>query len=580
MIVKNQKEFVDQIEMWMRAGVQAIHVIAGAQAAQAEHLIEEAYLRVRAGGKNQIAVAAPRTVTWDIVNGLKGKAGDDGADTTKRLVDARVFPKAVETIVSLTPTSDQIEVLGQDACVIFRDPHPFLRSDAASLSSFKEAVKGNRFWSQTVDKNLKFRRFVVLLTNSDSLTDELKGYVSTIEMPLPVKEEIASVLDRLTAGWQDNLKAEFADRTKAREIVCQALTGLTAVDIENTLSEAVVRHRNAKVTAEQRLELVRSTIERQKADVLRRTEALTYIPLEDVLKAPELCGYENLDNWVVSRRAAYSAQAEELRIDRPKGLAITGIPGSGKSVALKLIAKRLQKPLVMFDIASVFGSLVGESERKMREALAAVTAMQDCVLGVDEIDKALGGAHEASGDSGTTRRVLGKFLSWLADKDNNIFVVFTMNRIEQLPPELTRRGRLDEIFWVDLPNDGTRVAILKLHLQRRGVEPNVYTTDEWDQLARATDGFVGAELEDVVKAARLEALLVGTPKAVPSCEQLLAVIRKVQPLSKTDDTGLDKIREFSKTRAVPVGEPAFVKVRKGKAGRGLEVGGIDPSQYN
>lgn len=577
MIVKSQKEFVDQVEMWIRAGVQAIHVVAGAQAAQAEHLIEQAYLRVRApGGKNQLQIASPRTVTWDAVNGLKGKAADDGADTTKRLVEARVFTKAVEVVTSLTPSSDQMEVLGQDACVIFRDPHPFLRGDAASLSSFKEAVKGNRFWSQTVSKDLRYRRFVFLLTNSHDLTPELSGYVSTIELPLPVKEEIAPVLERLTASWPAAIRSEFAAGTKAHETVCQALTGLTAVDIENTLSEAVVRHRDAKVSPAQRLELVRATIERQKADVLRRTEALQYIPLEDVLKAPELCGYENLDKWVVSRLAAYSEQAETLKIDRPKGLAITGIPGSGKSVALKLIAKRLQKPLVMFDIASVFGSLVGESERKMREALAAVTAMQDCVLAVDEIDKALGGSHESTGDSGVTRRVLGKFLSWLADKDNNIFVVFTMNRIEQLPPELTRRGRLDEIFWVDLPNDGTRVAILRLHLARRGVDPDAYGQAEWDQLAQATDGFVGAELEDVVKAARLESLLSGSPKAVPTVDQLLAVARKVQPLSKTDDTGLDKIREFSKTRAVPVGEPHTVKVRNGKRGRGLEVGPTDP----
>lgn len=591
MNVSNQTEFVHQLEVWMRSGIQAIHVAAGCQAALAEDLIWRAYQnRWSQKGRRAEAESGPnatRLVTWDVVNGLRLRQPESQANAD-RLPESVNFRRAIEIICSPDPGTEQLRMLGNRCCVILRDPHHFLKQDPAALSVFKEAVKSNRFWHFRGSNGDDIMRQVVIITNGHSLGDELSGYVKSVDLPLPVKSEIEDVLNRLMPLWPDAIKNELGAGTPARDVIKQALAGLPSIDIENVLSEAVVRHysgQSASLDARVRLERVRGTVERQKAATLRRTEALTYIPLEEVLEAPELCGYENLDRWVQVRRAAYTPQAAELKIDRPKGLAITGIPGSGKSVAVKMIAKRFEKPLVMFDIAAVFGSLVGESERKMREALSAVTALENCVLAVDEIDKALGGSHESSGDSGVTRRVLGKFLSWLADKNDGVFVVFTMNRIEQLPPELTRRGRLDEIFWVDLPNADTRVAILKLHLSRRGVDLSTYSPEDWDRLAQATDGFVGAEIEDVVKSARLEALLANLPNATPSVALLAETAKKVQPLSKTDNNGLDAIRTFSKGRAVPVGDAAperpnrQTKVSKPSA-RGLDIGRGGMTEHN
>lgn len=567
MNVKNQTEFVDQLKRWNVAGVQAVHVIAGGQAALAETLIARAFSQTQKFSKDE----ERNVVSWDCVRGLvnaeSGRAINNTIGLTEAVLQIATSPSKLDATAA--------SVFGKDTCVILRDPHFFLKQMPACLSALKEAIKRERFGLRRTPEDGPHRRVVYLITNGPTLTDELSGYVKTIDLPLPVKAEIEAIVDNLIAGWPDDLKSPYAAGTPGRDAVCRASVGLGVSDIRDTVSVAVSQYKGD-------LDRVRGVIERQKADILKKSEVLTYEPLEQVVTAPELKGYENLDDWVEARKVVYTVRAEELGLDMPKGIGLVGIPGGGKSVAARSVARRLGLPLVWFDVSAVFGSLVGESERRMREAIAAVEAIESCVLVVDEIDKAMGNAHESVGDSGVTQRVLGNLLSWMAGKTSKVFVMFTMNRIDKLPPELTRRGRLDEIFVVDLPDAATRREILEVHMRRRRVDPAGYTAEEWERMTAATDGFVGAELEEVVKASRLEALTADPAgQAVPTAAQLQAVIGRLSPLSKSSAEDVDRIRKFAAERAVPVGRTRPVTPKKSKGGgRTIIVREDNGPQYN
>jgi len=217
----------------------------------------------------------------------------------------------------------------------------------------------------------------------------------------------------------------------------------------------------------------------------------------------------------------------------------------------KSIARLLGLPLVILDFASVFVSLVGESERKLRDALRTVTALGGCVLLIDEADKAFGGAVDGNGDSGVTRRLFGQLLTWLTEKDDRTFVVLTMNRTRGIPPELLRKGRFDEVFYTDLPDEYERRAILSIHLGNRGIEPAIYNDKHWAELIRHTNEFVGSELEEVVKSARFLAFQ-GHGDGIPKFEELVAAITSTPPIARLDAENIKSIREFCKSRARPV----------------------------
>lgn len=564
MNVKTQSEFVDQLVVWIRTNVQAVHVIANGQSALAEKLIEEAYMKAKSRDKQGREGTLLRVVTWDCVSGFT-----TSADPKMQVASTVNFVNAVREMhkdTSAKGNETARDMLGEDACVIFRDPHFELRNNWASMTSIKEGVKHERFGKSSVgpkDSPKPQMRHLFLLTDAGPLAAELVGYVKEIELPLPTRDEINPIIDRVLRGVPDRVQKSLGAGTPDRRKAIEALVGMNQRDVEDVLYEAVLK-------AGGNTSNLRHTIEAQKASILKRTETLSYTPANKGGKAG-LRGFEELDEWVRIRKLVYSDKAEGLNLDMPKGLALVGPPGTGKSCAAQVIADGFELPLVTFDISAVFGSLVGESERRMRNALAVVTSMEGCVLLIDEVDKALGGADKAGGDSGTTARVFGSLLSWMTAKNDRTFVVFTMNRIANVPPELLRRGRVDEVFFVDLPGPEDRRAILDLHMSRRQVDPKAYSEDSWSDLVEATDQFSGAELESLVIAARLQALSSNPEsKAVPTAEQLVGIAKKMVPLSRADEDSIATMRQFAKDRAVPVGRRSATSdqtVRAGRRGR-------------
>ena len=298
--------------------------------------------------------------------------------------------------------------------------------------------------------------------------------------------------------------------------------------------------------------------------MLKRTAGLTYVHKQKIASADEVGGFDVIKKWISKRGVCFTAQAREHLIDPLKGLVLIGPPGTGKSLFARIIARTLEQPLVMADISSVFGSLVGESEKRMREMLQTIDAMEQCVVLIDEADKVWGGANDSTGDSGVTRRIFGSFLTWLQEKESQAFVIMTMNRINGIPPEFLRKGRFDEIFYTDLPIEDERKEIFDIHLRKRGIEDpsSVCSEEEWHELIDQTDGFVGSEIEDVVKSARLSSF-TDRNLGVPDFEELLIATKETVPLSVLDKENIESIRKFCAERARPVSSSTRQAVKSG-----------------
>jgi SpoVK/Ycf46/Vps4 family AAA+-type ATPase len=340
---------------------------------------------------------------------------------------------------------------------------------------------------------------------------------------------------------------------------------LTSNEAENALARCLVRKGGF---CEEMLGIIKD----EKASIVKKSEVLTYIPEDQQASREEIGGFDMLLSWVDRRRLAYSRDAQEKKIDYPKGVVLIGIPGTGKSYVAAAVARLLGLPGYIMDIGSVFGSLVGESEQRMRDAIRQIEAQQGCVLLLDEADKAFGGATDSQGDSGVTRRVFGQLLTWLAAKQDRTFVIMTLNRTKGIPPEFLRAGRFDAVFWTDLPHEIERRQILDIHLKKRGVEPGSLELGdaEWVEVVQATNGYVGAEIEQIVKEARYisyERRQVGEP----TFEEIIEAKESIIPIGTLEQEKVNEIREWCKNRAKNVSSPPPSK-RQPRT-RAVDVGG-------
>ncbi|MHC4362351.1 MAG: AAA family ATPase, partial [Planctomycetota bacterium] len=256
-------------------------------------------------------------------------------------------------------------------------------------------------------------------------------------------------------------------------------------------------------------------------------------------------GLDALKSWLVKRSVAFTDRAREFGLPAPKGVLLLGVQGCGKSLMAKTISNTWQLPLLRFDVGRVFGSLVGSSEQNMRRAIKVAESVSPVVFWIDEIDKAFRGSRGsgASTDSGTSARVFGTFLTWLSEKDKPVFVVATANDVSLLPPELLRKGRFDEIFFVDLPAFAERKEILRIHLAKRKLDPSAF---DLDALAYASAGYSGAEIEEAVISALFD-IFYGKQKMTTG--RLLESLRQTVPLSKTMSEDVDGLRKWAEGRA-------------------------------
>ncbi|MEG4805410.1 AAA family ATPase [Microcoleus sp. ARI1-B5] len=298
------------------------------------------------------------------------------------------------------------------------------------------------------------RRCLVILSDQLRIPQELSQETTVVDISLPGIEEISNLLTRLVEPPDLKLNAE------QRQQFIKACQGLTRCRISRVLAKCLARGKRGKVDS-----AARTMIIEEKRQTIRETGILEFIPLQESLEV--VGGLEILKQWVKSRSRSFTDEAREYGLPNPKGVLLAGIQGTGKSLLAKTIATEWKLPLLRLDVGRVFGSMVGESENRIRQVIKLVEAIAPCCLMLDEVEKAFANITSGmDGDSGTSQRVFGTLLTWMQEKTAPVFVVMTANRAEVLPAELIRKGRIDEIFWVDLPNLTEREAIFRVHLTR------------------------------------------------------------------------------------------------------------------
>lgn len=373
--------------------------------------------------------------------------------------------------------------------------------------------------------------------------------VPGVEVPAAIRSDIEFLIPKIPTVQE--LKSELSDFVKQHDA---KIAG--GKEGEHSIASAVAglpRHEAARLFA-------RCWIEKQALDPvwLRKEKAarvserlggaLTFVDTD----CPNVGGMTGLKSWLGARRKAFCTEdAKKFGLPEPKGLLLLGIPGTGKSLTPKSMGRDWGLPLVRFDIGKLFGSLVGQSESQTRQALAAVEACAPCICWIDEIEKAL---SSGGNDGGTSMRVLGTILTWLQDKTAPVFVVATANSVANLPPELLRKGRFDEIFFVDLPTEAERLEIARIHVERHNRK---VTTLKPSEIAKATTGFSGSEIEQVIIDAMFSAY---DQDRDVTLEDVLKSIQNTVPLSKTMETQVTHLREWAKGRAKPAAQEKTAQV--------------------
>ncbi|MEM8809460.1 MAG: AAA family ATPase [Cyanobacteria bacterium P01_G01_bin.38] len=435
---------------------------------------------------------------WDFVEGYQGNPNDVGFGRRNPL-------QALEFIEKLPGSAAAI-------CVL-RDFHRFLDDVAVArkLRNLSRLLKAQ-------PKN------IILLSPQLTIPDELSEVITILEFPLPTVADIRSDVETLLG----NLGSRLPERVLG-ELV-RSCQGLSAERIRRVLARGIAAH------GEFRDEDIDLILE-EKRQTIRQTQILDFYPANE--KISDIGGLDNLKDWLLKRGGAFSEQARQYGLPHPRGLLLVGIQGTGKSLTAKAIAHHWHLPLLRLDVGRLFGGLVGESESRTRQMIQLAEALAPCILWIDEIDKAFAGA-DGRGDAGTASRVFGTFITWMSEKTSPVFVVATANNIRALPPEMLRRGRFDEIFFVGLPSQDERKSIFNVHLSR--LRPSNLSQYDLERLAYETPDFSGAEIEQTI----VEAMHIGFSQNRDfTTDDILEAASQLVPLARTAQDQIEALQAWA-----------------------------------
>lgn len=384
----------------------------------------------------------------------------------------------------------------------------------------------------------------IVLSAVYKLPIELEKYVTVLNIPLPDRGDMEKTLGVVERQCKINLTVEMRNR------MVDAALGMTSMEADLAFCLAAVKDDlgpNAPYT-----------VSSEKEQIIKKSGILDYFPKDESLK--DVGGMDILKDWLFKRQKAYEKKARDFGLQEPKGLLLLGVPGCGKSLTAKSIASFWNMPLLRLDIGKVYQGLVGSSEDNIRKAIATAEAVAPCVLWIDEIEKGLNGVQSSgSTDGGVTSRIFSTILTWMQEKTSPVFVVATANNINLLPPELLRKGRFDEIFFVDLPNQKERENIFSIHLKKKGQDPSQYPME---MLGKKTEGFNGAEIEECIKEAMFAAYVEAPDNPKLLSKHLVDAILKTVPLSTTMREQIAALRNWAVTRAKNASNEAPTEEKK------------------
>ena len=463
--------------------------------------------------------------TWSVTEGMRlGKEPQgDSKDPLKALrfvVEAKADERAV---------------------FILRDLHAYLKNP--------EVVRLLRDIGRKLKEELKT---VFLISPLLAIPPELDKEVAVVEYPLPELLEIDAIFDRVSRNTGAKIPSG-----QEREHVVEAALGLTADEAEGVFAKSLVQTGGSFD-----IDVILSEKER----IVRKSGVLEFFRTQE--KMDNIGGLDVLKGWLRKRQSAFSEEARQFGLPRPKGILMIGIPGGGKSLTAKAVGAAWRLPLLRLDVGKIFAGIVGSSEENMRRAIQMAEAVAPSILWVDELEKGFSGTGSSNNsDAGTAARVFGSFITWLQEKTSPVFVIATANNVDELPPEMMRKGRFDEIFFVDLPTLPERKEIVAIHIKRRGRDPEQFNLD---LISEKSEGMTGAEIEQAIVSALFDEYDRNGKTGVLTSEGVLHSLQETVPLSRTMKEKIAALRNWCKTRARPASS-SWQGDGGAEAGRKIEI---------
>ncbi|HVY71121.1 MAG TPA: AAA family ATPase [Verrucomicrobiae bacterium] len=493
----------EEIETLIRARYPILYIVSSEEARVQGLVTEIAHRRQK------------RVWEWSCTNGLV--PGGTSIQSQKTRGNPSKDP-----LVALDQVIDQVE----PAIFLFKDLHPYLtKSNITVIRKLKEIAL-------QLKNSLKT---IILVSPTLEIPVELEKEVTMLNFPLPDREELRALLDRIVQEIKQFKQVQIDLDDVGTERLLQAALGLTLNEAENVFAKIIVK--DQRLSGEDINEVFA-----EKQQIIRKSGLLEYYSTTETFS--DIGGLDLLKDWLQKRAAAFTEDARAFGLPAPKGILLLGVQGCGKSLCAKAVSCQWQLPLLRFDMGRMFGSLVGSSEENVRRAIAVAESVAPAILWVDEIDKAFAGSQgSGTSDGGTTARVFGTFLTWLSEKTAPVFVVASANNIAQLPPELMRKGRLDELFFVDLPAVTEREEIFRIHLAKRGRDPRHFDAA---QLAALAENYSGAEIEQAIISALYDAFYASRDVTQ---EDLVESLRQTVPLSRTMAEQINQLRSWARGRA-------------------------------
>jgi len=428
-----------------------------------------------------------------------------------------------------------LEAMSLEAAFVLKDFHRHM-DDPVVVRRLRDV--GQKFSAN--------RRTVVITAPSITIPPELGSLVEFLELPLPDKQRLRQIIDEMSVRVGKTRTLKRTLDAPGVDAMANNLRGLTEEEAERAASQAIVTRYG--ITPETVTDVLQA-----KKELLRRSGMLEFIDVPGNSASENLAGVGGLDNlkrWLAQRRGTWEDAAREFGLEPPRGAIILGIQGCGKSMCARAIAGEWKLPLVKFDTAAIYDKYIGETEKRIQKVFRVAEGLAPCVFWIDELEKVFAGSgpDSASVDAGVSSRILAAFLSWMQDRKAPVFVAATCNNVTVLPPELIRKGRFDELFFVDLPNQDERKQIFAIHLAKRKRNPAEF---DLDRVAAAAKGYSGAEIEAVVQTALYAAF---SSKQAVNTQGLLEALKATVPLSVTRSEEIQELRAWAKLRAVPASD--------------------------
>jgi AAA+ superfamily predicted ATPase len=512
----------DQLELLIRSRYPIVYVLTWEEGRVEQHLLDIANRRNK------------QLYCWSVTTGLCRAGSAQSSGRAKGVSDP------VEAL-------DNVIEHKEAAIYLFKDLHPFVKDSPSNIA----VIRKLREVAQALSNSYKT---LVITSPVMECAPELQKDITVLDYPLPGIKDLHALYNRICQDVSANGKVKLCQDTKDLEQLLRAAIGLTLQEAENVFAKTIVAE--GKLSGESI-----SAIFSEKQQIIRKSGLLEYY--DSIANVSDIGGLDNLKEWLKKRSLAFSEGARSFGLPAPKGVLLIGVQGCGKSLCAKAVSRLWNMPLLRFDMGRMFSSLVGSSEENIRRAIAVAESIAPVVLWADEIDKAFSGSQgSAMTDGGTTARVMSTFLTWLNEKQKAVFVMATANDISQLPPELLRKGRLDEIFFVDLPSLTERRQIFQIHIAKRRRDPAKF---DLDRLAEASDGFSGAEIEEAIISALYDVFYLD--KEMETSDVLKSIAETV-PLSKTMSEKISALRAWADGRSRLASRPDQPKGAAG--GRKLE----------